>query len=77
MKKLMILGALIGFLAGTILGLKQGSPWPDVLWRASLACVGASFLFRWWGRVWLKALQAARVEKLNLADVPQSPSAKI
>lgn len=77
MKKLMILGALIGFLAGIILGLMQGAPWPDVLWRATLACAGASFLFRWWGRVWLKALQSAQLEKLGMADLPQSPSAKL
>jgi hypothetical protein len=64
MKILMILGAMIGFSAGLIFGLVQGSPWPDVLWRSSLVCFASSFLFRWWGRAWLRSLRAAQLERL-------------
>ena len=75
MKKLMILGALIGFSSGLILGALQGAAWPDMLWRASVACFVSSYLFRWWGRVWLQALRQAQQERLALLD--QVPPANI
>jgi hypothetical protein len=75
MKKLMIMGALIGFSSGLILGALQGATWPDMLWRASVACFVTSYLFRWWGRVWLQALRQAQQERLALLD--QVPPANI
>lgn len=77
MKKLMIAGALVGFLIGVLFGLSQGSSWPDILWRSSIACFAASLLFRWWGRVWLQALREARVEKLGLSNIHPAPPAKL
>jgi hypothetical protein len=77
MKKLMILGALIGFSSGLIFGLAQGSPWPDVLWRASVVCLASSYLFRWWGRVWLRSLQQAQNERNEITDLNQAPPAKV
>jgi hypothetical protein len=74
MKKLMILGAILGFSGGLVFGLLQHSPWPEVLWRASIVCFGSSYLFRWWGRVWLRSLREAQIERLNLAQPSQAPS---
>ena len=74
MKKLMILGAILGFSAGTVLSVVQRSPWPDVLWRASIVCFATSYLFRWWGRVWLRSLRQAQMERLHLAQLNQAPS---
>jgi hypothetical protein len=69
MKKLTIAGAMLGFSTGVILGRIQGSLWPDVLWRAVIACCIASYLFRWWGRMWLKALRQAHAEQLANSQV--------
>jgi len=77
MKKLMILGALIGFSSGVVLGIIQGTPWPEVLWRSSIACFAASFLFRWWGRVWLRSLRQAHSERLAARDLQQAPTAQV
>jgi hypothetical protein len=77
MKRLMILGALIGFSSGVIFGLLQGSPWPEVLWRASVACFASSYLFRWWGRVWLHALRASQLERLDTSELQGIPPANL
>jgi len=77
MKKLMILGAILGFSAGLVFGLMQNSPWPDVLWRASIVCFASSYLFRWWGRVWLRSLRQAQTERLHLAQFDQAPNAQV
>jgi hypothetical protein len=77
MKKLMILGAILGFSAGIVFGLLQGAPWPDVLWRASIVCFASSYLFRWWGRVWLRSLRQAQVERLHLAQFDPTPNAQV
>jgi hypothetical protein len=76
MKKLMILGALIGFSSGLIFGLAQGSPWPAVMWRAALVCFATSYLFRWWGRQWLRSLRQAQMERL-LSPELQTPPANL
>lgn len=75
MKKLMILGAFLGFSSALLLAQYKGATWPDTFWRASVACVVSSFLFRWWGRVWLQALRQAQQERLHSLD--QAPPANI
>ncbi len=77
MKKLMILGALIGFSSGLLLGTLQGASWPDALWRASVVCLVSSYLFRWWGRMWLQALRQAQEQRMELASLDSAPPAKI
>ncbi len=74
MKKLMILGALVGFSSGLVFGLVQGSPWPSVMWRASLVCFASSYLFRWWGRQWLRSLRHAQIERLASPTLPTPPA---
>lgn len=77
MKKLMILGALLGFAAGIFAGLLQRAPGPEVLWRASIVSFVSSLLFRWWGRVWLRSLRDARLARLRASELRQAPPANV
>ncbi len=60
----MILGGSIGFLIGILFGLAQGSAWPAVIWRASVATVLAGVLLRWWAGIWMQSLRNAQRERL-------------
>ena len=72
----MILGGLIGFLIGISFGIAQGSAWPAVIWRASVATILAGVVLRWWGGVWIKSLQQAQRERLLAVETkPASASA--
>ncbi len=79
MKKLMILGGLMGFLIGVGFGLAQASEWPSVIWRASIAAYVGGLLLRWWGRIWVQSFQEACEQRENVpaaeAEAPQ-PSTK-
>ena len=72
----MILGGLIGFLIGISFGIAQGSAWPAVIWRASVATILAGVVLRWWGGVWIKSLQQAQRERF-LADEAKPGTASI
>jgi hypothetical protein len=72
----MILGGLIGFLIGISFGVAQGSAWPAVIWRASVATFLAGFLMRWWGGLWIKGLQQAQRERLAAAAEPAATGGK-
>jgi len=74
MRLWMILGGLIGFLIGTSFGLAQGSAWPDVIWRASIATVLGGVLLRWWGGVWVRSVQAFQRENLSNKLKPGAPT---
>jgi len=63
MKSLMILGGFIGFGIGVAFGLAQGSAWPGILWRASVAALLAGLVLRWWGRVWMNNLAEAQRDR--------------
>jgi len=68
MKKLMITGAMAGFLLGIAVGMAQSSSWNSILWRSSVAAVVAGYLLRWWGQVWMNGLAEAYQEKLAAAE---------
>ncbi len=79
MKALMILGAIVGFLIGTGFGMASQSPWPQSLWRASVAALVAALLTRWWTRVWMRGLRDALEHRRNTAARPvlnPKPAAK-
>ena len=65
MKALMILGALIGFGIGLLLALSGHGTWPTAVFRAAAAAVAGGMLLRWWGRVWLQSLRAAREQQMT------------
>ena len=73
MRLWMILGGLIGFVIGISFGIAQGSAWPAVIWRASIATFLAGVLLRWWGAVWVKGLRQAQRERLVAGE--KTPSA--
>ena len=73
MKKLMIIGGLMGFLIGIVFGLAYGSAWPFIIWRASVATLGAGLLMRWWGGVWVRSLQESYSERLGSDSVHTRP----
>ena len=76
MKLIMVLGGLIGFSIGVGFSWAQGSSWPSVIWRAAIAALLAGMLLRWWGRLWLKCLRNALLERQSAAKstVPSTPS---
>ena len=64
LRSLLLLGALLGFLTGTALGLLNQSSWPEILWRSALAALAIGILFRWWGKCWTQNLRSAQQERL-------------
>lgn len=65
MKRLMLIGATIGFGTGLGVGLlTEGSQWSGILFRSSVCAVVGGFLLRWLGRVWVTCLREAFEERL-------------
>ena len=62
MKKLMMMGGLIGFLIGIVFGFFQGVTWPALFLRASLTALASGLLLRWWGGVWVRSLQERNIQ---------------
>lgn len=56
MRRLIILGALIGLSIGLLFGFADQDQWPSAICRASAAALIGGVLLRWWGRVWVKCL---------------------
>jgi len=65
MKPLLLIGALMGFLTGIVLGLVNQSDWPSILWRSALAALVFGMLLRWWGQRWTQCLRAAQQERFE------------
>jgi hypothetical protein len=63
MKLLLLTGGLLGFGIGLGLGLVHEQSLPHALTHACVALYVGALLMRWWGRVWIKALQDSRQEK--------------
>ena len=72
MKALIVLGAIVGFLIGASFGLAGNSPWPNALWRACAAALGAAVLTRWWSKVWMQSLR----DSLEQRQRPRPGNAK-
>jgi hypothetical protein len=67
MKKLMILGGIIGFSTGMVLGTLNGTMPATSFWRATIAAVVCGYLLRWWGKVWIRALHDAHLERNTIS----------
>jgi hypothetical protein len=67
MKLIMVLGGVVGFSIGFGFSWAQGSPWPSMVWRAAITALLAGVLLRWWGRLWIKCLRSADVERQAVA----------
>ena len=72
MRMMMIIGGLSGFTIGISFGLAASSAWHLILWRSSLAALGAGLLLRWWGQVWTRSLQEADLERAEKLEAAKS-----
>jgi hypothetical protein len=63
MKSLLLIGGLLGFGIGFAFSWMEENAWPSILWHACLGAYLTGLLFRWWGRAWLKGLNAAMIER--------------
>lgn len=63
MKPLMLLGAIIGFLGGILLGMGNQSDWSSILWRSTLGALVLGVLLRWWGQRWVQCLREVQHER--------------
>lgn len=63
MQLLLLIGGLTGFAIGLGLGLVHEKSLPSALVHACVALYLGAVLMRWWGRVWIKALQDAHKER--------------
>jgi len=72
----MIVGGMLGFLIGIVVGLIQENSWPSILWRSSLIAYVIGLLFRWWGRVWIQNLEQAQREQLEALENQSNTAAK-
>jgi len=71
MRVMMVFGGLVGFSIGLAFGLANASPWPSIIWRASFASLAAGLLMRWWGRVWMRSLREAQIERAEKLEAAQ------
>jgi hypothetical protein len=82
MRKLMLAGGWAGFGLGTVSGLlTEGSSWPGILFRASIAALGGGLLLRWWAWVLARCVAEAHAERQaaaaqNRASTPAGPTIK-
>lgn len=65
MKKLMLIGGMLGFVIGIVFGRLQAAEDSTVLWRSCVAALVAGLLMRWWGQVWVRGIHQAHVERLT------------
>ncbi|MGD1019067.1 MAG: hypothetical protein ABSA12_07080 [Verrucomicrobiia bacterium] len=63
MKLLLLTGGLLGFGIGFGIGLVREQSLPHALAHACVALYVGAMLMRWWGRVWIKALEESRQEE--------------
>jgi hypothetical protein len=74
MKKMMVAGGLTGFGLGTVCGLMtEGSSWPGILLRASVAALVAGVLLRWWSGVLARCVAQAHADR-QAADAAKPPT---
>ena len=75
MKKMMIMGGLMGLGIGVVTGYLKEVSWPAMFLRACVTALISGLLFRWWGRVWLSGLRDSLAAKA--AKKQSSPTAAI
>ena len=63
MKKMMIMGGLLGFGIGVVTGFVKEVSWPALFLRACVTALISGLLFRWWARVWLAGLRDSLAAK--------------
>jgi hypothetical protein len=62
MKKMMMMGGLLGFGLGIVTGLVKEISWPALFLRACVTALLSGLLFRWWARVWIGGLKDSLIQ---------------
>jgi galactitol-specific phosphotransferase system IIC component len=68
----MLTGGIAGFCIGIVLGLAAHTDWQTALWHACASAAVLGLLTRWWGRFWVRSLQAS-LEHRRAAESPPRP----
>jgi len=76
MKLMLMIGGLIGFGTGVMLGLAQSGSWQDIIWKSAVAAYIAGFLMKWWGKIWAKCIKEAESLSANQKQEKQEATAK-
>lgn len=76
MKKMMIMGGLVGFGIGVVTGLVKEISWPALFLRACVTALLSGLLFRWWGRVWIGGLKDSLAQAAAARNGAAKNSAK-
>jgi hypothetical protein len=77
MKSLLLIGGLLGFGIGFAFSWMEENAWPSILWHACLSAYLTGLLLRWWGRAWLKGLNASINERrTHFAAARFAPASK-
>jgi hypothetical protein len=79
MKRMMLIGGMVGFGAATLCGvLTDGSSWPGILVRASLCALAGGLMMRWLAGVLAGCLREAHADRqaaLAAAVANKAPAA--
>jgi hypothetical protein len=72
MKRLILIGGMIGFLTGTGLGLStEGASWPGIFLRSAVATLVGGMLLRWWGNNWVEMLREVHNQQMAALEKAQ------
>ncbi len=74
MKKLMLLGGMLGFGIGAIFGRLQEASDSTILWRSCVAALAAGLLMRWWGKLWITNLKDTLAEQARRPQPQLAPA---
>lgn len=79
MKRLVIIGGMIGFLTGVSLGLStDGATWSGIFLRSAVATLVGGALLRWWGNTWVETLREVNNQRLAaLAKAQEANGPKV
>lgn len=76
MKKMMIMGGMLGFVIGAVTGLVKDVSWPALFLRSCVVALISGLLFRWWGQVMLNGLKDSLAVKAAEKQAGQTTAAK-
>ncbi|MGC8744138.1 MAG: hypothetical protein ACP5T0_09705 [Verrucomicrobiia bacterium] len=76
MKLMLMIGGLIGFGTGVMLGLAQSGSWQDIIWKSAVAAYIAGILMKWWGKIWVKCIKEAESLGASQKQEKQEATAK-
>tara|TARA_B100001939_G_scaffold124897_1_gene108265 strand:+ start:380 stop:661 length:282 start_codon:yes stop_codon:yes gene_type:complete len=64
-----LMAGMLGFILVLAIGLSMGKAWERTLTSALFGALTFGFIGRWWMRLWLTSLTAAKVEHVELEAI--------